>query len=197
MTVPQLCAWWPSTRRVEGLFSCPQKGGTRPSKSRVRARAEKDSAIERAWSPARAVPNSPCSAEYRGLSVSDLQDLRGDCGPFVSSTSSPRTRLRGSPRAYRFAPASWTDLVGPTAIAFGSDPGRYGEGVCANTCASNRNIPVEVGAVGHRRIEQRKSSNWAACARRSNCGQVFRHDRSARYSDSPAFCPRRWPAWLA
>ena len=90
-------------------------------KTRVRARAEKTSAIDiladRLTSAEIAI-----LTEYRGLSVSDLQDLRG--------------RLRTSGVEYVVAKNTLTrfaaertgrtgivdDLVGPTAIAFGTDP---------------------------------------------------------------------------
>jgi ribosomal protein L7/L12 len=91
------------------------------AKSRVRARAEKDSAILE-------LANRLASAEiavlteYRGLSVAELQDLRGRLRPFgVEYVVAKNTLTRfAAERTGRTGIVG--DLIGPTAIAFGKDP---------------------------------------------------------------------------
>jgi ribosomal protein L7/L12 len=91
------------------------------AKSRVRARAEKDSAILE-------LANRLASAEiavlteYRGLSVAELQDLRGRLRPVgVEYVVAKNTLTRfAAERTGRTGIVG--DLIGPTAIAFGKDP---------------------------------------------------------------------------
>src|SRR5438105_14481716 len=91
------------------------------AKSRVKARAEKDATIDGLVDRLGRAEIAVLT-EYRGLSVSDLQDLRG--------------RLRTSGVEYAVAKDTLTrfaadgtgrtgivhDLVAPTASAFGTDP---------------------------------------------------------------------------
>src|SRR4030081_2267462 len=90
-------------------------------KSRVRARAEKDSAIAELADRLGKAEISVLT-EYRGLSVSDLQDLRGRLRPLgVEYVVAKNTLARfAAERTGRTGIV--VDLVGPTAIAFGNDP---------------------------------------------------------------------------
>jgi large subunit ribosomal protein L7/L12 len=91
------------------------------AKSRVRARAEKSSAIDEL---AERLTNAEIAVltEYRGLSVSDLQDLRGRLRPSgVEYVIAKNTLARfAAERTGRTSIVE--DLTGPTAIAFGADP---------------------------------------------------------------------------
>jgi large subunit ribosomal protein L7/L12 len=91
------------------------------AKSRVRARAEKSSAIDEL---AERISNAEIAVltEYRGLSVTDMQDLRGRLRPVgVEYVVAKNTLTRFA--AERIGRTSIVDdLAGPTAIAFGSDP---------------------------------------------------------------------------
>jgi large subunit ribosomal protein L7/L12 len=91
------------------------------AKSRVRARAEKDSAIDRLVERLGRAEIAVLT-EYRGLSVSDLQDLRGRLRPFgIEYVIAKNTLTRfAAERTGRTSIVG--DLVGPTAIAFGTDP---------------------------------------------------------------------------
>src|SRR5262249_45970590 len=91
------------------------------AKTRVRARAEKDQSIE---DLAERLSKAEIAVltEYRGLSVSDLQDLRGRLRPagieyVVAKNTLARFAAERTGRGEIIA-----DLVGPTAIAFGADP---------------------------------------------------------------------------
>ena len=91
------------------------------AKSRVRARSEKDSAIlELANRLAHA--EIAVLTEYRGLSVAELQDLRGRLRPVgVEYVVAKNTLARfAAERTGRTGIVA--DLIGPTAIAFGKDP---------------------------------------------------------------------------
>src|SRR4051794_37424768 len=91
------------------------------AKSRVRARAEKSAAID---GLAERLSNAEIAVltEYRGLSVTDLQDLRGRLRPVgVEYVVAKNTLARfAAERTGRTSIVE--DLTGPTAIAFGSDP---------------------------------------------------------------------------
>jgi large subunit ribosomal protein L7/L12 len=91
------------------------------AKSRVRARAEKTSAID-ALAERLTRAEIAVLTEYRGLSVSDMQDLRGRLRPAgVDYVVTKNTLARFA--AERTGHTSIIeDLSGPTAIAFGSDP---------------------------------------------------------------------------
>src|SRR5437763_7149071 len=129
------------------------------AKSRVKARAEKDATIdglvERLGRAEIAV-----LTEYRGLSVSDLQDLRG--------------RLRTSGVEYvvakntlaRFA-AERTgrtgivpDLIGPTGIAFGVDPVATAKALQDYTRV-NRTFLLKAALLGDRRIDPKEVEQLA------------------------------------
>jgi large subunit ribosomal protein L7/L12 len=120
-------------------------------KSRIRARAEKDEEVD-TLAEKLAQAEIAVLTEYRGLSVSDLQDLRG------------RLRLLGveyivaKNTLARFA-AERTgrtgivpDLVGPTAIAFGSDPVATAKALQDYTRV-NRAFLLKSAMLGDRRID--------------------------------------------
>ena len=129
------------------------------AKSRVKARAEKDATIdglvERLGRAEIAV-----LTEYRGLSVSDLQDLRG--------------RLRTSGVEYVVAKNTLTrfaaertgrtgivdDLVGPTAIAFGTDPVATAK-VLQDYTRVNRTFALKAALLGDRRIDPKEVEQLA------------------------------------
>jgi large subunit ribosomal protein L7/L12 len=135
-----------------------KKGGAM-AKSRVKARAEKDATIdglvERLGRAEIAV-----LTEYRGLSVSDLQDLRG--------------RLRTSGVEYVVAKNTLTrfaaertgrtgivdDLVGPTAIAFGTDPVATAKALQDYTRV-NRTFALKAALLGDRRIDPKEVEQLA------------------------------------
>src|SRR5437773_2242705 len=142
------------------------------AKSRVRARAEKDSAIdglvERLSRAEIAV-----LTEYRGLSVADLQDLRG--------------RLRSSGVEYVVAKNTLTrfaaertgrtgivaDLIGPTAIAFGSDPVATAKAL-RDSMRVNRTFLLKSALLGDRRIEPKEVEQLASLPPADQLrGQVF------------------------
>src|SRR5437868_7390358 len=170
---------WPVARRGEAQQACShkrfrvfslrlgpagrrflfdEKGGAM-AKSRVKARAEKDATIdglvERLGRAEIAV-----LTEYRGLSVSDLQDLRG--------------RLRTSGVEYVVAKNTLTrfaaertgrtgivdDLVGPTAIAFGTDPVATAK-VLQDYTRVNRTFLLKAALLGDRRIDAKEVEQLA------------------------------------
>src|SRR5437763_15098799 len=121
------------------------------AKSRVKARAEKDATIdglvERLGRAEIAV-----LTEYRGLSVSDLQDLRGRLRPVgVEYLVAKNTLARfAAERTGRTGIVD--DLVGPTAIAFGSDPVATAKALQDYTRV-NRTFLLKAALLGDRRID--------------------------------------------
>src|SRR5438445_7894418 len=91
------------------------------AKSRVKARSEKDSAIDGLVDRLGRAEIAVLT-EYRGLSVADLQDLRGRLRPVgVEYVIAKNTLARfAAERTGRTGIVA--DLVGPTAIAFDTDP---------------------------------------------------------------------------
>jgi len=142
------------------------------AKSRVRARAEKDSAIdglvERLGRAEIAV-----LTEYRGLSVSDLQDLRGRLRLFgVEYVIAKNTLARfAAERTGRTGIVS--DLVGPTAIAFGSDPVATAKALRDYTRV-NRTFLLKSALLGDRRIDPKEVEQLASLPPAEQLrGQVF------------------------
>jgi large subunit ribosomal protein L10 len=121
------------------------------AKSRVRARSDKDSAIdglvERLGRSEIAV-----LTEYRGLSVSDLQDLRGRLRPAgVEYVIAKNTLARfAAERTGRIGIVA--DLVGPTAIAFGTDPVATAKAL-HDYQRINRTFLLKSALLGDRRID--------------------------------------------
>ncbi len=129
------------------------------AKSRVKARAEKDEAIDTLVERlARA--EIAVLTEYRGLSVADLQDLRGRLRPVgVDYVVAKNTLARfAAERTGRtgFMP----DLVGPTAIAFGADPVATAKALQDYTRV-NRTFLLKAALLGDRRIDPKEVEQLA------------------------------------
>ncbi|MBV9328679.1 MAG: 50S ribosomal protein L10 [Chloroflexi bacterium] len=130
------------------------------AKSRVRARAEKDeevdSLVEKLVGAEIAV-----LTEYRGLSVSDLQDLRGRLRPIgVEYVVAKNTMARfAAERTGRVGIVA--DLVGPTAFAFGSDPVATAKALQDFTRV-NRAFLLKSALLGDRRLDTREVEQLAA-----------------------------------
>jgi large subunit ribosomal protein L7/L12 len=129
-------------------------------KSRIRARAEKDSAIDKL---AERLTRAEIAVltEYRGLSVADLQDLRGRLRPFgveyvVAKNTLARFAAERSGRT-----GIIVDLVGPTAIAFGSDPVATAKALHDYTRV-NRTFVLKAGLLGDRRIGTKEVEQLAS-----------------------------------
>ena len=129
-------------------------------KSRVRARADKDSAIDKL---AERLTRAEIAVltEYRGLSVADLQDLRGRLRPFgveyvVAKNTLARFAAERSGRTDIIV-----DLVGPTAIAFGSDPVATAKALHDYTRV-NRTFVLKAGLLGDRRIDTKQVEQLAS-----------------------------------
>ena len=129
------------------------------AKSRVKARAEKDATIdglvERLGRAEIAV-----LTEYRGLSVSDLQDLRGRLRTFgVEYVVAKNTLTRfAAERTGRTGIVD--DLVGPTAIAFGTDPVATAKALQDYTRV-NRTFALKAALLGDRRIDPKEVEQLA------------------------------------
>ena len=120
------------------------------AKSRVKARAEKDHAIDVL---ANRLGNAEIAVltEYRGLSVSELQDLRGRLRPvgvdyIVAKNTLARFAAEKTGRIEIVA-----DLIGPTGIAFGSDPVSTAKALQDYTRV-NRTFVLKSALLGDRRI---------------------------------------------
>jgi large subunit ribosomal protein L7/L12 len=129
------------------------------AKSRIKARAEKDEAIddlvERLSQAEIAV-----LTEYRGLSVADLQDLRGRLRPVgVEYVVAKNTLTRfAAERTGRTGIVD--DLVGPTAIAFGADPVATAKALQDYTRV-NRTFLLKAALLGDRRIDPKEVEQLA------------------------------------
>jgi large subunit ribosomal protein L7/L12 len=91
------------------------------AKSRVRARAEKSSTIDELVGKLSGAEIAVLT-EYRGLSVTDMQDLRGRLRPVGVDYVVTKNTLARSAAERSGRTGIIEDLQGPTAIAFGSDP---------------------------------------------------------------------------
>jgi large subunit ribosomal protein L7/L12 len=98
--------------------------------------------------------------EYRGLSVSELQDLRGRLRPVgVEYVVAKNTLARfAAERTGRTTIVS--DLVGPTAIAFGTDPVATAKALQDYTRV-NRTFVLKSALLGDRRIDPREVEQLA------------------------------------
>jgi len=124
------------------------------AKSRVKARAEKDEAIDTLVERlARA--EIAVLTEYRGLSVADLQDLRGRLRPLgVDYVVAKNTLARfAAERTGRMG--IMPDLVGPTAIAFGTDPVATAKALQDYTRV-NRTFLLKAALLSDRRIDPKE-----------------------------------------
>ena len=129
------------------------------AKSRTRARAEKSSAIDLLVEQ---LGNAEIAilTEYRGLSVSDMQDLRGRLRPVgVQYVVAKNTLARFA--AERTGRTSIVDdLSGPTAIAFGTDPVATAKALQDYT-RINRTFVLKAALLGDRRIDPREVEQLA------------------------------------
>ena len=129
------------------------------AKSRIKARAEKDSAIDRLVEQlARA--EIAVLTEYRGLSVADLQELRGRLRPAgVEYVVAKNTLARfAAERTGRTGIVD--DMVGPTAIAFGSDPVATAKALQDYTRV-NRTFQLKAALLGDRRLDPKEVEQLA------------------------------------
>jgi large subunit ribosomal protein L7/L12 len=130
------------------------------AKSRVRARADKHSAIDEL---AERLGRSEIAilTEYRGLSVADLQDLRGRLRPAgVDYVVAKNTLTRfAAERAGRAVIVD--DLVGPTAIAFGTDPVATAKALQDYTRV-NRAFVLKSALLGEQRIDPAEVAHLAS-----------------------------------
>ena len=129
------------------------------AKSRTRARAEKSAAIDLLVEQ---LGNAEIAilTEYRGLSVSDMQDLRGRLRPAgVQYVVAKNTLARfAAERTGRTSIVE--DLVGPTAIAFGTDPVATAKALQDYTRV-NRTFVLKSALLGDRRIDPREVEQLA------------------------------------
>src|SRR5919199_2145746 len=120
------------------------------AKSRARSRSEKSSTIDE-LSQKLTQAEIAVLTEYRGLSVSDLQDLRGRLRPAgVEYIVAKNTHTRfAAERTGRTGIVD--DLVGPTAIAFGPDPVSTAKEL-QDYARVNRTFVLTSALLGDRRI---------------------------------------------
>jgi len=129
------------------------------AKSRVKARSEKDAAID-GLVERLARAEIAVLTEYRGLSVADLQDLRGRLRPAgVEYVVAKNTLTRfAAERTGRTGIVD--DLVGPTAIAFGADPVATAKALQDYTRV-NRTFLLKAALLGDRRIDPKEVEQLA------------------------------------
>ena len=129
------------------------------AKSRVRARAEKDDAID-GLVDRLARAEIAVLTEYRGLSVADLQELRGRLRPLgVEYVVAKNTLARfAAERTGRTGIVA--DLIGPTAIAFGADPVATAKALQDYTRV-NRTFLLKSALLGDRRIDPKEVEQLA------------------------------------
>jgi len=129
------------------------------AKSRTRARSDNDSAITKLVDQLRKAEIAVLT-EYRGLSVAELQDLRGRLRPFgVEYVVAKNTLARfAAERTGRTGIIG--DLIGPTAIAFGSDPVATAKALQDYTRV-NRTFVLKSALLGDRRIDTREVEQLA------------------------------------
>jgi large subunit ribosomal protein L7/L12 len=129
------------------------------AKSRIRARAEKDEEVD-TLAEKLAQAEIAVLTEYRGLSVSDLQDLRGRLRPLgVEYIVAKNTMARfAAERVGRTGIVP--DLIGPTAIAFGTDPVATAKALQDFTRV-NRAFLLKSALLGDRRIDSKEVEQLA------------------------------------
>jgi large subunit ribosomal protein L7/L12 len=129
------------------------------AKSRVRARAEKNQEVD-VIADKLTQAEIAVLTEYRGLSVSDLQDLRGRLRPLgVEYIVAKNTMARfAAERTGRTGIVP--DLIGPTAIAFGSDPVATAKALQDFTRV-NRAFLLKSALLGDQRIDTKEVERLA------------------------------------
>jgi len=128
-------------------------------KSRIRARAEKDDEVD-TIAEKLAQAEIAILTEYRGLSVSDLQDLRGRLRPLGVEYIVAKNTLARFAAERTGRTGIVPDLVGPTAIAFGSDPVATAKALQDYTRV-NRTFQLKAAMLGDRRIDTREVEQLA------------------------------------
>ena len=130
------------------------------AKSRIKARAEKEEAID-ALVERLARAEIAVLTEYRGLTVQDLQDLRGRLRPVgVEYVVAKNTLTRfAAERTGRTGIVA--DLVGPTAIAFGTDPVATAKAL-QDFARVNRTFLLKSALLGDRRIDSKEVEQLAS-----------------------------------
>ncbi len=128
-------------------------------KSRIRARAEKDDEVD-TLAEKLGQAEITVLTEYRGLSVSDLQDLRGRLRSLGVEYIVAKNTLARFAAERTGRTGIVPDLVGPTAIAFGSDPVATAKALQDYTRV-NRTFLLKSGMLGDRRIEVREVEQLA------------------------------------
>jgi large subunit ribosomal protein L7/L12 len=130
------------------------------AKSRVRARAEKSAAIDTLVERLERAEIAVLT-EYRGLSVADLQDLRGRLRPVGIEYVVAKNTLARSAAERTGRPGLVADLVGPTAIAFGTDPVATAKALQDYTRVS-RIFVLKSGFLGDRRLTSKEIEQLAS-----------------------------------
>src|ERR1700716_1592428 len=130
------------------------------AKSRVRARSEKEAAIDKLAEQLGKAEISVLT-EYRGLSVADLQDLRGRLRPFgVEYVVAKNTLARfAAERTGRTGIVG--DLIGPTAIAFGKDPVATAKAL-QDYARINKTFLLKAALLGDERIDSKAVEQLAS-----------------------------------
>jgi large subunit ribosomal protein L7/L12 len=129
------------------------------AKSRVRARAEKEAAIDKLADQLGKAEISVLT-EYRGLSVAELQDLRGRLRPVGVEYVVAKNTLARFAAERTGRTGIIVDLVGPTAIAFGSDPVSTAKALQDYTRV-NRTFVLKAALLGDRRIDPKEVEQLA------------------------------------
>jgi len=129
------------------------------AKSRVKARAEKDEAID-SLVERLAGAEIAVLTEYRGLSVSELQDLRGRLRPVGVEYIVAKNTLARFAAERTGRTGILDDLSGPTAIAFGSDPVATAKAL-QDYARVNRVFLLKAALLGDRRIDPKEVEQLA------------------------------------
>jgi large subunit ribosomal protein L7/L12 len=128
-------------------------------KSRIRARAEKDEEVD-ILAERLAQADIAVLTEYRGLSVSDLQDLRGRLRPLGVEYIVAKNTLARFAAERTGRTGIVPDLIGPTAIAFGRDPVATAKALQEFTRV-NRAFLLKSALLGDRRIDPKEVEQLA------------------------------------
>jgi len=156
-------------------------------KSRVRARADKSSAID-ALAERLDKAEIAILTEYRGLSVTELQDLRGRLRPVGVEYVVAKNTLARFAAEKMGRTSILDDLVGPTAIAFGPDPVATAKALQDYTRV-NRTFVLKAGLLGDRRIDPREVEQLATLPPADQLRQGLWNDRQPAAADRQ--CPVR------
>jgi large subunit ribosomal protein L7/L12 len=129
------------------------------AKSRVRARAEKSSTIDELVGKLSAAEIAVLT-EYRGLSVTDMQDLRGRLRPAGVDYVVTKNTLARSAAERSGRTGIVEDLQGPTAIAFGTDPVATAKAL-QDFARVNRIFVLKSALLGDRRLSLKELDQLA------------------------------------